>query len=225
MKLVLVFALTLISLLGFSQDEMGQGVDTTAQDEAAIEELQNSQENRQKKLETITHIVGAEEKPETDLVQPGTNQMRPGALFDKAALEEMERTLISANLSKVPADELKKKVIELFKGSFAEGYVQKSPKLQDFMVDLLRDEKALLYAIRIFKDRARLKIYLYCWIGIMFAAYYTKRLFISKYWTGLNRTFAALLFSLTISTITLSTFCLIFEEEMKPIIGLVRKHL
>lgn len=217
MKSVLVLTLILISFLGFSQDEMGQGEDPVLQDEAALQELENTQQKRTKQLETITHIV------EGDSSTP--KQMKPGALFNNESLAEMEKILKDANLSQVNPEELRVKILELFKGSLAEGYVNNSPRLQNFFVDLLRDEKALLYCIRIFKDKARLKIYLYFWIAIMFAAYYTKRLFISKYWSGMTRMTAALLFSLTVSTITLSTFCLVFQEEMKPLIGLVKKHL
>jgi hypothetical protein len=218
MKIVLVLMIAFVPFLGFAQ-EGTEGTDLEIQDEAALQELENNREARQEKLNAINEIVGpvAEEKSK--------ESFSPLDLTKTETLNQMEKILKEAKLSQYPPELLRVKILEAFQGNPLEGYVRTSPRLQNFMIDIVRDDKALISAIRIFKDKQRLKLYLYVWIGIMFTAYYTKKLFISKYWGRMTRTFAALLFSLTISTVTLSSFCLIFKEEMKPILGIVKKYL
>jgi hypothetical protein len=211
MKFVLVLILILAPFLSFSQEG--------SQDEAVIDEIQAGRKARQENLETIQKVVGPVEKDEA------TAQFKPSDLFNDEALLRMEKLLKDAKLSRFPPDEVRENILKAFRGNPLEGYLRTSPKLQDFIVDLVRDDRALVSMVKILRDKQRLKIYLYWWIGIMFASYYTRKLFISKFWKGSFRTFASLLFSLTITTITLSTFCLIFDQEMKPIITLIKKHL
>ncbi len=218
MKFVLILIFAFIPFLGFAQ-EGTEATDPEIQDETALQELQENRELRQQNLETINEIVGpvAEEKSAEDFTALD--------LMKTESLIKMENILKEAKMSQYPPELIRVKILEAFSGNPMEGYVRTSPKFQNFLVDLVRDDKVLISAIAIFKNKARLKIYLYLWIGIMFTAYYTKRLFISKYWKRGTRALAAVLFSLCISTITMSTFCLVFKEEVRPILGLVKKHL
>ncbi len=218
MKFAFILILAFVPFLGFAQ-EGTEGTQPEIQDEAAIQELEKNREIRQQNIESITEVVGpiAEEK---SLEKFGATD-----LMNTDALIKIEKILKEAKMSQYPPELIREQILKAFQGRPIEGYVRTSPKLQNFMVDVVRDEKFLISAVGIFKNKQRLKMYLYFWIGIMFAAYYTKKLFISKYWKGGTRTFAALLFSLTISTITMSTFCLIFEKEMKPILAVIKKHL
>lgn len=217
MNFVFVLIIAFLPFLGFTQE--GSESDPAVQDEMALQELEASREARQQNLEVITEIVGPVKE------ENAQEHFSPGDLLNVDSLTRMENILKEAKMSQYPPELIRGKILDAFKGNALEGYVRNSPRLQNFFIDIIRDDKALISAIRIFKDRPRLKIYLYFWIAIMFAAYYTKKLFISKFWSSSTKAFASVLFSLTISTITLSTFCLIFEEEMKPIIVIVKKHI
>lgn len=226
--------LILLPLLGFSQEGTEvQPAEVHHDDEKALEELQNQRDERQKALEALQKVGDAPAKgptltPEEQLKKLGfSGSGDPAALLNAEALTLIEKTLREAKMWEVPEEDIRRQIVDSFSGTPIGKFVAASPKLQSFLVDLMRDKSALLNGVKIMKDRARLKIYLYLylWIAIMFSAYYLKRLFISKHWSRGGRMFASLLFSLTVSVITLSTFCLIFSDEMRPTIVLVKKHL
>ncbi len=224
MKFILVIILTLCPFLGLAQNEGSAGGDHTIQDEAVLDEMQKSREMRAESIGKIEEITTAFD-PMAELKKIGHVDITPGTLFDEKAIPILEKTLKEAKLSNIPPEVMKEKILDGMEGHPLKAFILKHPRLLDFMVDVMRDEKVLLSGLGIFRNKPRLKIYLYFWIGIMFTAYYMKRLFISKYWSKPVRIFAGVLFSMTISTITLSTFCLIFEPEMKPIISIIKKHL
>jgi hypothetical protein len=226
MKFVFVLILTLLPLLGLSQEgEMAVGTDTAHDDEKALEDLQRAQQERSRKLGKVGDITNKALDPVEQMKKLDYQRFNPSQIFSKEALDNAEKLIREAELSKVPPEVMREKILESLKGNAFENFLRSSPKLLDFMVDFMRDEKAVLNAIQIFKNKSRLKLYLYCWIGIMFLTYYARKLFISKHWSRGVRSFASLMFSLTVTTITMSTFCLIFEAEMRPIISLVKKHL
>lgn len=224
MKFILVIFLSLTSFLGHAQNEGSGGIDHTAQDEAMLNELQQTREARAQTIGKIEDSISTYD-PIAELKKIGHSGITPGTLLDEQAIPILEKTLKEAKLANIPPEVMKVKILEALEGHPLKKFLLGSPRILNFMTDVMRDEKVLLSGLSIFRNRPRLKLYLYFWIGIMFFAYYTKRLFISKYWSKPVRIFAGLLFSLTISTITLSTFCLIFEEEMRPIIAIVKKHL
>ncbi len=224
MKFILVIILTLSPFLGLAQDGEGAGVDHTVQDEAMLNEIQKSREARAETIGKIEDVAGAFD-PMVELKKIGYSDITAGTLLDERAIPILEKTLKEAHLSSVPPEIMKVKILESLEGHPLKKFLVGSPRILNFIVDVMRSEEVLLSGLSIFRNRPRMKLYLYFWIGIMFASYYTRRLFISKYWSKPARIFAGLLFSATISTITLSTFCLIFEPEMKPIIAIVKKHL
>ncbi|MFL5786383.1 MAG: hypothetical protein ACJ76H_17320 [Bacteriovoracaceae bacterium] len=216
MKFFAVIFLALLSFPGFTQGEGSAGTDPVHADEKVIEEMHTAHEKRLNSIQKVQDFTQSIPEPPT---------FDASSILNMEKLDEMEKLLKEAKMSQVPPEEMRMKILEQFRGHPLENFIRSSPRLQNFMVDFMRDDKALINAVHIFKDRQRLKFYLYIWIGIMFTAYYTKRLFISKFWPKAARNFAALLFSLTISLITMSSFCLVFEAEMKPIIALVKKYL
>ncbi|MES2527029.1 MAG: hypothetical protein V4598_08070 [Bdellovibrionota bacterium] len=228
MKLIVVFILVLLPLLGFSQEGASTGVDTTAHDEAVLDELEKAREDRQKSLEQVSKVADATEKafdPITELKKLGYDSFTPASLMNKDAVALLERTLKEARMHTIPPELLKEKVHEAFKGHPIEGYLKNNPKAVDFIVDVMRDEKAVVSGLHIMKDKDRLKTYLYVWIVIMFFAYFTRKLFVSKYWNKWLRGIASFAFSVTISVISLSAFCLIFEEEMKPLLTIIKRYI
>lgn len=225
MKLIVVFILVCLPLLGFSQDEVNPGVDPTTQDEAAIAELERVREERQKSIESVAQVTENVFNPAEELKKLGFDQIGASALMNTDALNIIERAFKEAKMHTLPPELIRENILKSLKDHPFGGYLSNSPRLLDFAVDLIKDEKALMSAIQIFKNKPRLKIYLYVWIVIMFTSYFTRKLFISKYWGSYTRTFASLMFSLTISVITLSSFCLIFDTEMKPIISIIKRHI
>ena len=228
MKLIVVFILLCLPLLGFSQDEVNPGVDAATQDEAAIAEIEKAREERQKSMEAVAKVTAVSEKafnPTEELKKLGYDQINPRALFNSQAILLIEKIFKEAKMHTLPPELLREKILDSFKGHPLEGFFRSSPGLVNFFVDLLRDEKALTSAIQIFKDKDRLKTYLYVWIVIMFLAYFTRKVFVSKYWGRWTRAFASFMFSITVSVISLSSFCLIFQEEMKPIINIVKRYI
>ncbi len=228
MKLIVVFILVCLPLLGFSQDEVNPGVDTTAQDEAAIAEIEKARDDRQKSMEAVAKVAATTEKvfnPTEELKKLGFDGINPKALFNSQAIVLIEKIFKEAKMHTLPPEVLREKIMESFKGHPLEGFFRSSPGLVNFFVDILRDEKALVSVLQIFKDKDRLKTYLYIWIVIMFLSYFTRKVFVSKYWGRGWRAVASLMFSMTVSVISLSSFCLVFQEEMKPIINIVKRYI
>ena len=232
MKFFFLVTLLLLPLLGLAQEGGSpEEVHVDSEDEKALQELEANREQRQKVLNSLQKAgdepeIKATLDPKEQLDKLGfQGPVNPALLFNEDALKSMEILIRQAKLWDVPAEEVRKQVVQAFKGNPLEGFVNDSPNLQSFMVDFVRDKEAILNSIAIFKDRSRLKMYLYIWIGIMFASYYTKRLFVSKYWKKPVKIIASLMFTLMITIISASTFTLIFENEMKPIIAVVKKHL
>lgn len=234
MKFVLVVILVLLPSLGFTQEGTeatqpeAQHADTD--DEKALHELEATQAQRKKALESLSKVGEGPAKgptldPKEQLDKMGFDgALNPTALFNAEALDAMDKVVKEAKMWELPEAQVREQVLNAFKGNPLEGLVKGSPAVQSFIVDFMRDKTALSSCIAIFKDRPRLKIYLYFWIGIMFAAYYLKRLFISKFWKRPVKILASLAFALTVSVITLSTFGIIFQEELRPIVALVKKR-
>ena len=228
MKFILVFILVFSPLLGFSQDEVGPEMNTSAEDEVAVEELQRARDERQKTVGAIVQVTETTEKlfnPTEELKKIGHNQLNAFSLMNKEAILIMERAFKEAKMHEMPAELIRENILASFKGHALEGFFRSSPRLIDFFVEVLKDEKAMISALQIFKDKPRMKIYFYLWIVIMFCSYFLRKLFISKFWSRGIRALASLTFSLTISVITLSSFCLVFETEMKPLIRIIKRYI
>lgn len=227
MNFAFVLILALLPLLGHTQEEGSSGVDPTIQDERVLDELTESREQRQRELGKVAEVTEKTAEvfdPKMALKKIGYESFTAGAFFNKDALGIMEKALKSSNLKSYPPEVVKEEILKNLQGHPLESFVRGSPNVQNFLVEILRDEKALVGLIQIFKDKDRLNKYLYWWIGIMFAAYYTRKLFVSKFWKGPFRSLARLLFSATISLITVSTFVLIFKPELRPLITIARKY-
>ncbi len=229
MKFALVLILAVFPLLGLADEhDVIEVIDMrNPGDEKAIDELTESREQRQKSIGQIAAVTEKTQEafnPKEALKKLGYEGFSPGAFFNQDALAIMEKTLKSSNLKSHPPEVVREEILKNLQGNPLEGFVRGSPDLQNFLVDVMRDDKALLNIVRIFKDKERLKKYLYFWIGIMFAAYYTRKLFVSRYWMGPVRSIARLVFSMTVTVITLSTFVLIFKAELRPLITIARKY-
>lgn len=227
---LLLLMLLLLPVLSGAQEGAGTGEDPVADDEKVLDEMEASRIERQKKLDALSKL-GQEPKdnltldPDEQLDKMGMGSFNPKKLLSPENLAATEKLLLEAKLHERSPEEVRESIRTSFKGSGFGNYLERHPGAMNFVVDFMRDEKAVLSGVRILKDRDRLKTYLYIWIVLMFAAYYTKRLFISSFWPRPTRVFAAVLFSLTVSTISLSAFFLVFHEETRPIAALIRKHL
>ncbi len=228
MKFLCLFILCLLPHLGLAQVTEEETTEILHDDEEAVtEELTQAREKRQKSIQAIEKVsekASALFDPNIELKKLGYDSFTPGSLFKTEVLDLMEKTLRQAKLNEASPDMIRKLLMDSFKGHPLEKHFNRSPRLQNFIIDLMRDEKALYSLIAIFKDKDRLKHYLYIWIGIMFASYFLKRLFISTYWQKSTQWIVGLLFSITVSLITLSSFCIVFKEEVRPVIALVKKN-
>ncbi len=206
MKFFVVLILVLLPHLGFSQNEASPGIDTTAHDEAALDELEKARDERQKSMEQVAKVAEATEQafdPITELKKLGYDSFTPASFMNKDVVVLLEKTLKEAKMHTIPPELLKEKVHEAFKGHPIEGFLKSNPKAVNFIVDVMRDEKAVIAGLHIVKDKERLKTYLYIWIVIMFLAYFTRKLFVSKYWNKWLRGIASFGFSMTLSVICL----------------------
>lgn len=228
MNFAFVLILALLPSLGLAEGEMNEVMDVADRDEKAIEELTEAREERQKSIGKVAEITEKSKEaldPVEALKKLGYDGFSPAALFNQDALAIMEKSLKTNNLKNYPPEVVKEEILKSLRGNPLETVVRGSPDLQNFLVDVMRDEKALVGVIKILQDKERLKKYLYFWIWIMFAAYYTRKLFVSKYWKGPFKSFARLVFAMTVSVITVSTFGLIFKPELSPLVSIFRKHI
>lgn len=228
MNFAVVLILVLLPLLGFSQNEVNQELDSTEQDARALDELTQARDERQKAIGRIAEVTEKTKEafdPQEAMKKLGYSGFSAESLLNKDALAIMEKTLKNSGLKNHPPELVREQILKSLEGNPFERFVRGSPNLQNFLVDVMRDENALLGLLHIVKNKEALKVYLYFWIAIMFGSYYTRKLFISKYWKGPFRSLASLLFTLTVSVITVSTFSLIFKSELKPIITIAKKYI
>ena len=125
-------------------------------------------------------------------------------------------------LSKLSPEEIKSMIMVQVTGKPMEQVFKKNPKFLDFVVEWLRDKKALPSLIGIFNKQKELKQY-----GIAFFVVFILSFILNLMSKGslLKRIFKKLLITLAAISLNLGIFYWFFREELSPTIDIVLKYL
>lgn len=218
MKLIVSLLLCLLSLPGFGQEE----------DDALLEKLEA---DRRKQTETAVKLNEVSKNvtssvlsvPE-QLKKLGYETVTPGALLDKKVVKLVQEMMANSTLKNASHQEVRNLVLDKAKGKPIEGFLNKSPRVVNVIVDILRDPKALSSLVGLFLRRDDLKMYFFIWLSVMIASWAIKKYTFSENWSGGKRFVMGLMVSLLATTITMTTFYNIFHAELSPTAEIVLKH-
>ena len=92
------------------------------------------------------------------------------------------------------------------------------------LVDLVRDERAMLDALTIFINKEQLKVYGVIWLILFLIQWMFKKIFFKKNWGLLTRFTMSLLVGVIFTTISLGIFYRLFKDELTPTVQIIGKH-
>jgi hypothetical protein len=247
-----LFILIFLSLPGFSQEEtvkeplsenggrvtIRKSLDVSHVDEVStqttpsnensdIREIENARLTNLEKMklvETATKpLADPVLNPIEEMQRLGHKQLDAAALMDDRVLAIMQKTLRAGLLNKLPAEEVRKMILEKVKGSHLEGVLSRFPKLLEFCVEMLRDKEALsgLMGIMIRKDD--MKTYGYIWLGIFLFGLFLKNRIIKPQWRFFKRFRYSMSVNAVLSMISLYVFYSFFAQELAPTISIFSK--
>lgn len=216
-SLFFIFFLCL-SLPGFTQED----------DEQMIEKIE---EERKKQAETAIKLQktqddiknAAFDAPE-ELKKLGYETVDAVAMMDEKVVKIVKKMLEQSTLKNSSEADVKKLLLDKYKGGAAGDFLANNPRITNFFVDVLRDEKALSSIVGIFLRREDLKLYACIWLGFMMLGWLFKKIFFKKKWSRVTATLMGLIVSLSVTAISLTTFFKIFEEELTPTTEILVKH-
>jgi hypothetical protein len=208
------------------KDEVSTHI-TPSNEDSDIREIENA---RLKNLEKMK-LVKTATKPLADPVlnpieemqRLGHKQLDAAALMDDKVLAIMQKTLRAGLLNKLPAEELRKMILDKAKGSHLEGVLNRFPKLLEFCVEMLRDKEALSGLMGIMRRKDDMKTYGYIWLGIFLFGLFLKNRIIKPRWPFLKRFRYGMSVNTVLSIISLYVFYSFFAKELAPTLSIFSK--
>jgi hypothetical protein len=196
-------------------------------EDSDIREIENA---RQKNLEKMK-LVETAAKPLADPVlnpieemqRLGHKQLDAAALMDAKVLAIMQKTLRAGLLNKLPAEEVRKMILEKVKGSHLEGVLSRFPKLLEFCVEMVRDKEALSGLMGIMMRKDDMKTYGYMWLGIFLFGLFLKYRIIKPKWPFFKRFRYSMSVNAVLSIISLYVFYSFFAKELAPTMSIISK--
>ena len=200
---------------------------TPPNEDSDIREIENA---RQKNLEKMK-LVETATKPLADPVlnpieemqRLGHKQLDAAALMDAKVLAIMQKTLRAGLLSNLPAEEVRKMILEKVKGSHLEGVFNRFPKLLEFCVEMVRDKEALSGLMGIMMRKDDMKTYGYMWLGIFLFGLFLKYRIIKPQWPFFKRFRYSMSVNAVLSIISLYVFYSFFAKELEPTMSIISK--
>jgi hypothetical protein len=196
-------------------------------EDSDIREIENT---RLKNLEKMKLVEKATKPLAAPMLNPieemqrlGHKQLDAAALMDDKVLAIMQKVLKEGLLSKLPAEEVRKMVLDKAKDSQLEGILNRFPKLLDFCVEMLRDKDALSGLMGILMRRNDLKTYGYVWLAIFLFGLFIKYRIIKPKWPFFKRFRYSMSVNFVLSLISLYVFYSFFSKELAPTISIISK--
>jgi hypothetical protein len=199
-------------------------------EDADVAELEAIREAQQKKIKMVEAAAEPLAKPLRNPLEEmkklGYEQITAAALLDDKVLAILQRTLKERPVATLPIEKVKVMILENSKGSILADLFERFPRTLNFVVDFVRDEKALPGLLDILLRKDDLKSYGYIWLVIFIFGLYVKSRVIKPKWVFKKRFLYSLSFSLVLSSISLYLFYSLFSEEITPSLSvLVRNFL
>ena len=251
-KFFFLLILFFLSLPGFSQEEtvkeplsanggqvtIRQNPNVSPADQAStqtpapnedsdIREIENARLKNLEKMklvETATKPLAAPIfNPIEEMQKLGHKQLDAAALMDDKVLAIMQKVLKEGLLSKLPAEEVRKMILDKVKGSHFEGMLNRFPKLVDFCVEMLRDKDALSGLMDVLMRKNDLKTYGYIWLAIFLFGLFLKYRIIKPKWPFFKRFRYSMSVNFVLSLISLYVFYSFFSKELAPTLSIASK--
>jgi hypothetical protein len=198
-----------------------------SEEDSDVREIENA---RQKNLEKMKLVETATKPLEAPMLNPieeiqklGHKQLDAAALMDDKVLAIMQKVLKEGLLSKLPAEEVRKMILDKAKGSQLEGILTSYPKLLDFCVELMRDKDALSGLMGILMRKNDLKTYGYIWLAIFLFGLFIKYRIIKPKWPFFKRFRYSMSVNIVLSLISLYVFYSFFSKELAPTLSIASK--
>lgn len=219
MKFFFLILLLALSLPGFSQED----------DEAFIE---NAEKDRRNQVEAALKIEEARQNTTEvvatipdELKKLGVETINAAALMDERVVKVLIKMMKESGQRKSSPELVRSMILEKAKGSGAERFLRRNPRVLNCLVDIIRDEKAMSSAIGLFLRKGDLKLYFFIWIGFLVLGWILKKIIINEEWDRSKRIFAGIAVSLLMSAISVYTFYKIFESELSPAVAIISRHI
>lgn len=190
-------------------------------DNSDVAELEAIRAAQQKKIQMVEASVEPLAKPLLNPIEEmkklGYEQVSAAALWDDRVLEILQRTLKERPASSLSEEQLRALILESKVGSV----LAKFPRVLNFAVNFVRDEKALPGLLGILSRKDDLKSYGYIWLVIFIFGLFIKSRVIKPKWAFKKRFIYSISFSLFLSSASLFIFYSLFSEELKPTLSLI----
>jgi hypothetical protein len=195
MKLLLVLIFCLLSLPGFGQED-----DSLS--------------------EATSHTPEAVPNISDELQKLGHNSVDGAVLLDDKALELIKKALKNNPLQNSKPEEVRKLILDKYEGKPIGKFLEKSPRVLDTFVDILRYKKALSSLVGIFSRKEELRIYMYFWLGLLIGTWLFKKYIVKE-----KSFLKSIIISIFTSLLSLLVFYSMFYDELSPTVNIIAKHI
>jgi len=191
-------------------------------DIAELEALRAAQQKKIKLVEAAAEPLAKPlRNPFEEMKKLGYEQITAAALLDERILAILQTTLKERPVASMSRDKVRALIIKRSTGSKSGNLFEKFPKLLDFAVDFVRDEKAIPGLLGILTRKEDLKSYGYIWLVIFIFGLFVKSRVIKPKWAFKKRLLYSISFSLVLSSASLYIFYSLFSEELSPTLSLI----
>lgn len=210
LSLLIVFIFCLLSLPGFAQED----------DEQLIEEVQKS---RAKQVE-MANKINETFDPNSEIKKLGHSEINLKALTDVKVLEVIKKAMNQGALKNASKEEVQKHLLQKLNPT-AQGLLLDHPKLLDLIIDILRDEKAMVSLVDILIRKEDLTRYAAIYICLVILGWLLKKILYKKTWSRRKSLALTAAINISIAIISITTFYKLFNRELDPIITVVGRHI
>lgn len=161
-----------------------------------------------------------------ELAKLGHKSLDAAALMDDKVVKVVQEMFKTNPLKSASRKEVVNLMMEKLQGQPGESFLRNNPKLLYAFADILRDENAMPAVIGILARKDDLKTYFMIWLTLLITGILIKRVYFKKQkkWSSSKRFFMGVALSLSITTISFSTFYYMFEKELSPAGKILIQH-
>ena len=194
-------------------------------DVVELEAIRAAQQKKIKMVETAAEPLAKPlRNPLEEMKKLGYEQISAAALLDDKVLAILQRTLKERPVASLSVEKVKAMILEKTQGTFMADVFERFPRILHFVVDFVRDEKAVPGLLGILTRKDDLKSYGYFWLVIFVFGLFIKSRLIKPKWVFKKRFLYSLSFSLVLSSVSLYIFYSLFSEEITPTLSVIARN-
>lgn len=124
--------------------------------------------------------------------------------------------MINSQFKYMPEDEVKKMLHSSLEGKPFAGFLVNSESFINFMIGMLKDDKALLYLFELTQDKKVMKLALFVIVGLIILNFFLKRLIIKKDDFVLLRFIKGLFFFIFSTALKVGVLYFLYQDYLQP---------